>query len=52
MIKNLKFLAAACVAALAASPAAAADNYPSKPITIILPYATGGSADMLARFAA
>ena len=37
MIKNLKFLAAACVAALAASQAAAADNYPSKPITIILP---------------
>ncbi|KAG1257573.1 hypothetical protein G6F65_015858 [Rhizopus arrhizus] len=52
MIKNLKFLAAACVAALAASQAAAADNYPTKPITIILPYATGGSADMLARFAA
>jgi len=52
MIKNLKFLAAACFAALAASQAAAADNYPSKPITIILPYATGGSADMLARFAA
>src|SRR3546814_15393199 len=52
MVKNLKFLAAACVAAWVAAPAVAADNYPSKPITIILPYATGGSADMLARFAA
>ncbi|KAG1581428.1 hypothetical protein G6F46_015361 [Rhizopus delemar] len=52
MIKNLKFLAAACVAALAASQAAAADHYPTKPIPIILPYAPGGSADMLARFAA
>lgn len=52
MVKNLKFLAAACVAALAVSQAAAANSYPSKPITIVLPYATGGSADMLARFAA
>ncbi|WP_026639400.1 Bug family tripartite tricarboxylate transporter substrate binding protein [Bordetella petrii] len=52
MVKHLKFLAAACLAAFSAAPAAAADNFPSKPITIILPYATGGSADMLARFAA
>ncbi|WP_278488584.1 Bug family tripartite tricarboxylate transporter substrate binding protein [Achromobacter insolitus] len=52
MVKHLKTLATACLAALITAPALAADNYPSKPITIVLPYATGGSADMLARFAA
>jgi len=52
MVKHLKTLAAACLAAGIAAPAMAADVYPSKPITIVLPYATGGSADMLARFAA
>jgi tripartite-type tricarboxylate transporter receptor subunit TctC len=52
MVKHLKTLAAACLAALITAPALAADNYPSKPVTIVLPYATGGSADMLARFAA
>ncbi|ALM82615.1 tripartite tricarboxylate transporter substrate binding protein [Bordetella sp. N] len=43
---------AAAVAPLAATPAQAADRYPSKPITIVLPYATGGTADMMARLAA
>ena len=38
--------AAACV--LAASPAAA-QGYPAKNITIILPYSAGGSSDVLAR---
>ena len=52
MVKHLKTLAAACLAALITAPALAADNYPSKPITIVLPYATGGSAGMLTRFAA
>ncbi len=52
MVMHLKTLAAACLAAGIAAPAMAADTYPSKPITIVLPYATGGSADMLARFAA
>ena len=52
MVKHLKFLAAICMSAFAVSSAVAADTYPTKPITIILPYATGGSADLLARFAA
>jgi tripartite-type tricarboxylate transporter receptor subunit TctC len=37
--------------ALAASPAAAQD-YPSRPITLIVPYAAGGGNDVMARVAA
>jgi tripartite-type tricarboxylate transporter receptor subunit TctC len=32
--------------------ASAADKYPSKPITVISPFAAGGSADIMARFMA
>ncbi|MGE4437305.1 MAG: tripartite tricarboxylate transporter substrate binding protein [Achromobacter sp.] len=45
-----------CFAALAlaagllqSAPAPAADRYPDKPITLLIPYPPGGSADMLAR---
>jgi tripartite-type tricarboxylate transporter receptor subunit TctC len=43
---------AAIAAALAVSgmgPAAAQDKYPSKPITMIVPFAAGGSSDVIAR---
>ena len=39
----------AALLALAAWPAAAQDNYPSRPITLILPYAAGGGTDAIAR---
>src|SRR5258707_15712511 len=35
-----------------ATPAAAQDNYPSRPITLIVPYAAGGSIDLVARILA
>jgi tripartite-type tricarboxylate transporter receptor subunit TctC len=39
----------AAVFALAAIPAAHADNYPSKPIKMIVPFPAGGTTDVMAR---
>ncbi len=43
---------AGLVAALTANGAARADNYPSRPITIIVPASPGGVTDMLGRILA
>jgi tripartite-type tricarboxylate transporter receptor subunit TctC len=46
-------IAVLCFAFLAAAlPAAAQDAYPSKPITLVVPYAPGGGSDFLGRILA
>jgi tripartite-type tricarboxylate transporter receptor subunit TctC len=46
MIKTAAWLAAALVLA---NPAASAQTYPSKPITLVIPFAAGGSNDIIGR---
>lgn len=45
-------LIGALLAPLLFSQAAAQDQYPSRPVTLIVPYAAGGSIDLIARFVA
>lgn len=45
-------IALASLCALGIASAHAQDNYPTKPITIVVPYAAGGSNDNFARFMA
>ncbi len=50
---NTGFIAATALAAtLASGSALAQDRYPSKPSTIVVPYAAGGSNDVFARLLA
>ena len=47
-IRSLTLLAAVTIVALAAMPGAAQD-FPTRPVRFIVPYAAGGSGDLLAR---
>ena len=50
--RSLQTLAATALFALGAAPAMAQASYPSKPITMIVPFSAGGSVDFNARLIA
>jgi tripartite-type tricarboxylate transporter receptor subunit TctC len=52
MTRTIAALVSAVLAACAISSASASDDYPSKPITFVVPFAAGGSTDGNARFLA
>jgi tripartite-type tricarboxylate transporter receptor subunit TctC len=52
MTRILKFALAAALLASSLLPAAWADDFPSHPLKIIVPYSAGGGADALARLVA
>jgi tripartite-type tricarboxylate transporter receptor subunit TctC len=49
IMRPLRTFAFACLAVLALAPAARAQAWPTRPITMIVPFPAGGNADVLAR---
>jgi tripartite-type tricarboxylate transporter receptor subunit TctC len=49
MLKSIASISALAAALSVSAPALAQDTYPSKPITMIVPFAAGGSSDVIAR---
>src|SRR5690606_30998590 len=52
MLSRMLMSVFASVMVLAQSPAAAAENWPTKPIQLIVPFGPGGTTDLLARLVA
>ena len=48
----VRLLLLGCTLSSAALPAVGADNYPNRPVTIVVPFTPGASTDTLARFEA
>ncbi|MBN9277751.1 MAG: tripartite tricarboxylate transporter substrate binding protein BugD, partial [Hyphomicrobium sp.] len=49
MKKFVSIAAAALAAFLHANVASAADNYPNKPVRVVVPFAAGGPTDVVTR---
>ena len=52
LVKAARVLAAASLAAVLVAAPGAADTYPSRPITIVVPFPPGGGSDVVARIVA
>src|SRR3954468_24089494 len=50
--RSVRLSVAAVFAALAASVSASGQDYPAKPVTIVVPFAAGGGTDIVARIVA
>lgn len=48
-LKSITWLVGAGLAALAAAPALAAEQYPQRPVRLIIPYPPGGAGDIVGR---